>query len=716
MTWPDYVGRSIGAGKVIIESPVSDGTFADEIMNLSLTDKGFLESGLRLMPLIPDEWKAGKGSGAGQPEALEAGVLAMKYSEVQDGVPELLIITKSGVFRFDPSLRADGTSNPGLDQQFSWSGDNTKTSVVPAGFVRYPPQMESVGNRVYFTFCDGASAWVWDGSRIRPFGFSQRPAPPDVEGPARSGSRPNGAGFSVHGRIGTLESGFADDEAVMVGGVDSGRYRYKVAFEGPDGAISASSYVGGEANIRLATGSSDDATKYETLSRRFLVKNLAIGPAGTVARYVLRTRNLFRLPPGDFGDFFISYRIPNNRAIEWIDDTPDGELVEPWEERRTVDPFYFLKFFSGSLFRMRSDANPSRIWWSEQTGMFGPIPESSMRSHWRDVYPDTGAITGGIVAPYSSANVGSMLLIFKENATHYVSGDYPSWSFGTLHASVGCAGPNLVQSVPDGSIIWYGSGSFWRCTSDGKVEDIGGTIRKKLRKVNRPLARMGSSWVDRTYGEVIYSLPVEDEELPGMQFVYDYRLGGWRRKKSLSVRCAEIAGASGMVLVGGKRGDQESIWVLNRGYDGYSVTQPMAEYTTGWCSYSEIGPKMHGTTRTADIVLTMEERGSGSATVKTYTEWNADTSTTSESVLCSHPEDTEIAYYGTISGSSAEYNTSLYRERRPFSQRLATDIVSSSVFKVHLESDKAMAIANIDVYGANLSGPASRSPGSDVEG
>lgn len=745
------IDRSVGVGKIITEAPVSDGTYADEIMNFSRTDRGFLESGVKLMPLIPSEWSSGSLSSAissgTQPAALLSGVLAMKYMEMDGVSPELLFLTNDGVFRFNPGLRGDGTSNPGLEEQYHYPDTEAigivTDSVKPGGYVRFPPQMEAIGNRIYFTFSDGGSAWVWDGSRVRPFGFSRRPGPIDIEGPARGGgddnNAPNGAGFSVHGRIGTMVSTLADEAGTVVGGVDDGRWRYKVVFENPDGAFSSSSYVGGEASIRLTLGTpldEENPTVPEQLQRRFLLRNIGTGSTEVVARHILRTRNLQRLPVGDFGDFFIIHRIPNNSATEWIDDTPDGELTERWEERRSVELFYFMKFFSGSLFRMRSDGNPSRVWWSEQTGMFGPIPESSMENHWQDVYPNTGPITGGIIAPYTSANVGSVLLIFKENATHYVSGDYPSWAFGTLHASAGCAGPNLSQAVPDGSAIWYGSGTFWRYTPDGKIVDIGGPIRKKLRRINRPMARMGSSWVDRTHGEVVFVLPVEDDALPKMQFVFDYQVGGWRRKNFISVRCAEVLGVSGMVAVGGGQDNaSDSVYVLDRGYKGYSASQPRAEYSTGWCFYDDFGPNMHSVTRTADLVLTMEERnqagvleGTG-GTVTTYTEWDGDNPITSETIGSSHPEDSSTPYYDsvstlsasivstseTLSDIAANYGANDYRDRRTFSQRIATDIPSSSVFKVSVITYDSLALANIDAYGSRLADAPTRTPTTDVE-
>ena len=184
----------------------------------------------------------------------------------------------------------------------------------------------------------------------------------------------------------------------------------------------------------------------------------------------------------------------------------------------------------------------------------------------------------------------------------------------------------------------------------------------------------------------------------------------------MSIRCAETLGSSGLTLLGGVFDGQESIFVLDRSYTGYTVSQPLAEYFTGWCSYDEFGPKMHSTTRTADLILTMEERGlrESEPLVITYAEWNGDDAVTSEIIETSHPEDSSIAYYGTGS-TSAQYGIGVYRERRPFSQRVATDVPSSSVFKVHIKTYDELAIVNIDAYGSRLAEAGARTPTRDVE-
>jgi hypothetical protein len=59
MAWEEYLGKTIGFAKVMGDMPFSDGSLATEIMNYSLNPQGFLESKLRLMPLIPHAWSEG---------------------------------------------------------------------------------------------------------------------------------------------------------------------------------------------------------------------------------------------------------------------------------------------------------------------------------------------------------------------------------------------------------------------------------------------------------------------------------------------------------------------------------------------------------------------------------------------------------------------------------------------------------------------------------
>lgn len=710
----NYRGRTVGAAKTIAETPVSDGSTALEIENWKLDELGVLDSTFRLMPFIPNQWR-----NAGPPQPFQEGVLGMAFLRRFGEVPELLFLAPpftanqssyGSVWRYSPWMRDVASPHTGLTEQFDYiAPDNTVRSVPMQSKLRYPPQAETVGNRAYFTFCDGGGAWVWDGERCRSFGFLMTPSAPDVEGPyLLSAEQPNNGGFSVRGRIGTTDHTFTDVNGISVGGIDEGSWRYAVVWENADGAYSATSPMSGIVSIRIQM--SDPATvsgRLENLRRRFRIRTLPRGPSGTVARVILRTRNLLRLPVNDQGDARFLFRIPNNISNEWIDDIPDGELGPLFEPRAATPPsFYFLKFFSGSMFVMRNDGNPSRVWWSEQGNLNGPTPESFIEGHYRDVFPATGPITAAVVTRLSSVQEPPSMLIFKEGAVHFVAGEYPDWTFGTLHERAGCAGPGCVQVAGDGSTIWYGARTFWRMDADGKVADIGGPIRRKLKKVNAARAEYGVSWTDRKAGESVFALPYEDSTGNNYQFVWDWRMNGWRTRRDLTDITSAIAlPGSDYILVAGTYNSVVNVWVYGNGTPNYPVPFPTSLYRTGWASFEKPGPGMHGAFNAHDLILTMVERGSGTATVKTYQDWSLDDIINTETASKVHPENDTIPFYGT-----AVWNSSVYRDQRYFHQRLAVDVPSASVIASEITVTGPMAIISVDMYGPQVAMAGGRTP------
>jgi len=766
VSWPDYEGKTVGFAKIMGELPLSDGSLAYEIINFNLTEEGFLESRFRIMPLIPDEWD--KRSGGEQPSEFRSGVLAMKHFKYDGESPELLFLTNDGVFRYMPGFRSgqmpygsgypagaagvgygpEAASDPtshGIHEELYTDEDNNSHSVVPQGSLAFPPQMETVGNRVYFTFCDGGQAFVWDGSRIRDFGYSMVPSPPASLGPAPNpstlGGWANGGGFSNGGRIGTLNHTLAavdedNQTAVTTGGIQSGLWYYAVAFENTDGAYSATSDKGGRVQIFhhvVPVGNVGKSQGIDYVLRSFWVNSIPKGPAGTRARVILRTMDLRNLPTGASGVLRFLHRIPNNVSTEYIDSIPDGELGLEWEDRRSVPVgFYFMKFFSGSMFIMRTEQAPARVWWSEQGNQNGATPESFISSHWRDVFPETGPITGSMPAYIGDKNI---MLIFKENATHYVTGDYPEWGFGTVSRYAGCAGPNLAQVSPDGSIVWYGNGTFWKMSNDGSAVDIGAPVRRRLRKVNDEKAKFGVSWVDRRTKEMTFVLPSGVNTKPNLQFVWDYQNNGWRLRNEMKMDCVELV--DDLVLVGGSwrgRGPTgvinaatedpiTTVWVYGRGYPGYDPSGTLdATYTTGWMGFSAFGPEFHDTHRAAEAIFTMEERSGRIGTVKTYIDWSRDDTVSDDlEVALVHPENNSVPVFLVPGGVSqettntvtAQYGIDKYRTRRPYTHRLPIDIPSCTVFSLSLTAsaiDSPMALMSIDAYGPTTSLPGSRSP------
>lgn len=742
--YPDYKGKAL-TSKTMSELPRSDGSAAYSILNFDVDESGYLTSKFSMMPLIPDEWN----------DAVPApfdDVRGMAYAYFDGGVrPEILFFSADGVFRYAPWLRRSGsTTKKGLEEQVGYRYDNSTYSIKPVGRQRYPVQSAVMGDRIYFSFCDGGGLWVWDGIKVRSFGYSMIPGVPNAFGPVRfgnvdgSGSQPNGGGFTHQGRVGTIHGDInasdaaGADHGITVGGIRDGEWSYAVVYENEDGAYSPMSPLGGTCTIRMKAAtdpSVDNATFPEQLRRQFWVYNIPTGPEGTVARIVLRTPDLLNVTTGlDHRARFLT-RIPNNVATEFVDNIPDGELGSIWEDREaTATGVYFIKSHAGSLFQLRTDGQPYRVWWSERTHFSGATPESVLRGHWIDMFPSTGAITGSAsVHMITSAGATPMLMVFKEQATHYISGKYPDFASGTLHKSAGLAGPSLVQVDSSNSVVWYGNNTFWHLdTNKGKIIDVGVNIRESLGRVNQALANMGTSWVRPDTKELVFCLPSDDSTRPDLCFIWDHRFSGWRLRDNIIATSALTIPKMGITLLSGsvnvEKGYLDNIWVENRGYPNYSVVQPVALYKSGWTSMTSVdmdvtsdplsvltaqmrgadrvSSSVHAFSNVNDLVVVMKETSTGSATVSSYIDWDDDTYVEQSTLHLSHPEQQpSIPLY-----DSSPYDDSIYRNARVYTDRIALGISSASVFQVQLAVQSSVKLLTLDVYGPAVSLPGGRSP------
>ena len=719
MGWKKKVALPVGYGRVMAEMPQSDGTVAYEIVNFSVDDRGLLDSSFRIMPLHPKEWGVFSTSesfaGAAYPTELFR-VLAIGFFDFgMSGRPEIVFVTTDGIRRFAPWQRS--TSNTALEPIYYYDFDNNAVDVSPTGKREFPVQIEKVGKYVYFSFCDGGVSWVWDGEKLRKFGYTAKPPPPILQGPSHTGNLTaadvnallngaNAGGFCFPGRIGSLENDWTDSSGNILGGVDEGLWNYYVVWENEAGAYSAMSDISCPVRMNREAATSASVNLYR-LTRSFWVGNIGTGPEGTVARIILRTPNLRRLGAGDPGSPRFLKRIPNNLSTEFIDDIPDGELGPIWDDRAVLPrDFYFMKNFSGSMFIMRTDDSSSRVWWSEQTNVFGATPESFMKSHWMDVFPETGAITGTASVRLGAGDNASTLLVFKENAVHAIGGQYPAFQSATIRVGPGLAGPSLVQTVPDGSVVFYGSNTFWRLDpASGEVDDIGSTIRKRLSRINPLYARYGVSWIEKKTAEVFFALPLDDSEENNIQFVFDYRYKGWRIREDFNITHAISIPRHDVTLVAGTYDDLTTVWVRNRGYAGFSFTHPTAKYSSGWFSLAEGPVGFASTYHLTDLVVTGEERSKNAGSVYVYKEWDLSTVPAADIVYAAHPEEDSIPYYAT-----AKWNNEAWRSEKFFQQRVGLDSHITGVGRIEIQTSSSFCLYGMDVYGNVVATPYGRVP------
>lgn len=697
------------AAQIISEVPISDGTTAREIHGFRSRDGNLLESRLRLIPLIPDEWR-----GAAPPDALAAMPVALAPMGTA-AAPELLIVSAEGVYLLAAWDRGAGGANPGLEELQLWDGTTATSLTLPEPLLSSPSIVVVSPVRAYISFGERYRPVVvdLDERRLRYFGFEARPAAPLVRGPSRVGSSPNGAGFTVRGRVGTTDGSWTEAGGATVGGIDDGEWRYAVVFENRDGAYSPTSPLSAAATIRRTLADPAGGTEVEDLPRRFALRSIPKGPPETVARILLRTLNLRRIPPGMSGAPQFLTRLSNRQATEWVDDAPDGELGAVWEERAAAPRWSVATFSQGSLWV----AMGSTLYWSEQTSLLGPTPESFLAGAYLPIHPQSGPIVALAEARVGGggASARPALLVLKGAVACYVVGEYPSFQTGVLHPSAGAAGPQVVQGTGDGGVVWFGAGTFWRLSPEGAVEDIGGTIRKLLARVNQGRAGWGRSWVDLEAREVVFCLPVDDDRWPTMQFILDVADGGWRTRQDVEVHAACALTSDRVVVLSGRYRDSDgnnvdNVFVYGRSIPTfYDYEQPKARYVTGWQSPVQ-GVGMHQPHGTRTVFLITEERGYTAAadlTLTAYQDWNLDVGTISpQQVFGANPNaDTEekpISFWGGSGVAPADdqavWGEAWWREARSVDQRVATDTASAAVSAMSLDDATGMlALLLVDV-------------------
>ena len=263
--------------------------------------------------------------------------------------------------------------------------------------------------------------------------------------------------------------------------------------------------------------------------------------------------------------------------------------------------------------------------------------------------------------------------------------------------------------MPNGAVLMYGASTFWLLDEKGVVHDVGGPIRKLLRRVNPMAANMGTSFVDEVKGQAHFVLPVDDSQRPNHTFIWDYNNNGWRRRNDQIVDAALAINGGQFVLIAGTHNAIRTVYVLGRRYSAWTYPAVTATYRTGWCTLdqSDLPPHLGSTWRITDLLVVGEERSSGTAAVKVYEEWALSQAVTDDLIPAAHPEHAGIPYYGTATYGVAGTN---YRTHRYYHQRAPADEHTTGVFQVEVEATAAFALLGIDAYGAAVSGPTNRAP------
>jgi hypothetical protein len=232
------------------------------------------------------------------------------------------------------------------------------------------------------------------------------------------------------------------------------------------------------------TGSESPLSGAETLtwtSRELLYAptvELPLGPEGTVARRIYRTKNI-----PDFGEiFYFEKQIQENTSRWYVSYIPDTFLQTPAPSQldsiTIATDYQFGDVWDGRLWLAKDNI----VIYSKQ-GLF----EQFGAADYFDVSNLTGGSITGIKSYYNN------LIIFRETAVNVISGTGNGYQISTINSSIGTTATNTITLVPKLGIVFMNQSGVWRLSgglnggSSINIEKLSHKIDQTLQDINRSM-------------------------------------------------------------------------------------------------------------------------------------------------------------------------------------------------------------------------------------
>jgi hypothetical protein len=424
-----------------------------------------------------------------------------------------------------------------------------------------------------------------ENNQVHTLGWETIPAPPtpwgvDKNDTTGSGSRQN---FIIQAEVGAKQAvpvgfsqiiglGYTEDNA-------KNAYRWRVSWvseSGSESPVSAESET-----MTWDTETSGATTEYDNKRQAVYLDDLPIGPAGTVARRIYRTKNLGSGGSSDAGAlYYLVAEIKNNTDKSYVDYTPDQFLLNlaPSAADSVIFPCPGARFaasFKNCLFLDGGQADPTRVYFSNPLN-----PDSFSALNYFDVGVRDGGDITGLFAYYNN------LILFRESSIELVRGD-PVNGFNVVPfiQGIGCRAINSVTAVPGVGVMFLGNDGVYRIHGglDGgsqvKVEKMTPGLVKTEKRFNSALLARASATYSPKWREWHCYMPVDGEEKPSFGLVYHVDKNAWSTRANFPVGCI-ASDQNGELIFGhntGKPSGTPATWetglfvVSRKRIDGYSV-------------------------------------------------------------------------------------------------------------------------------------------------
>ena len=512
------------------------------------------------------------------------------------------------------------------------------------------------------------------------------------------------------GALGNVQNGglpFGFDETYGLGSLTAdaqNNYRWKVSFVSETGSESPLSPSSENASWVTPSG----ASNFQKRQGVFL-EGLPIGPAGTVARRLYRTKNL-GTGSGTSTKYYFVAEIKNNVEDTCVDYTPDQFLVTlaPSETESVLFPCPGARFaatFKNCLFLDGGQADPTRIYYSNPLN-----PDSFSASDYFDVGVRDGGDVTGMFAYYNS------LILFRESSIELVRGD-PVNGFNVVPfiQGIGCKAINSVSAVPGVGIMFLGNDGVYRIFGglDGgsqvQIEKMTTNLVKTEKRFNPALLARASATYSPKWREWHCYMPVDGEEKPSFGLVYHVDKNAWSTRTSFPVGCI-AADQNGELVFGhntGKPSLGSSVWenglfVISRArQNGYTVTggdtatpraAPISTYKSNWMDMGKAAQKKF----VKYLYLHVMTKGDNAIPITYYKDFDY-SGTTSSGEKMQRPDHTDQGVFDT-----GVWDTAVWEDPFFTTIRYPIALGAASFFAFEVETNNDMVLVGYSLeFAAN---------------
>ena len=644
--------------------------------------------------------------------------------------------------KFVPSLGAD----TGLNQLCSvWGNPTVETNFREwfTGLIRGGTDQPGVNYVPYGRFLivmNGQNRPIRIDSRTGEglqMGWSDRPSALDPWAVDQDDSKPSSsAGMPIldYGSVQAV-SGFASSGKLEIYGNSYGlgypkndsenSYRWKVSFisdSGSESPMSAASdalswttsasavpptattgwYLSGPPiNPRGAFGNHRQAV---------FLEGLPVGPVGTVARRIYRTRNLGEFETGDaanydagiIGDHEVYYyvgQINNNYETNYVDYTADTALVTnapldsdsiPWP---TPSPRYGASYYS-RLFMDGGPGDQFRIYYSNPNQ-----PESFSALS----YFDYGSREGGAITGLHVYN--SQLLVFRERAIDVIRPSMGEFITVPFVQGIGTQAHDTITTIPNLGVVFLGNDGIYLIagTNEGgsslNIERISDPILGTIERINKSLIGRSCAAYSSTWNEWHCYVPLDGNDKPNLGIVLHTDKIAWSTREGFPVGCL-TTDLDGNLVFGNKDGKPDG-WVVPQHYEaglfviskkrigGYTVAgdppvttekPPLTStYKTAWMDFGYPAQKKY----VKYIYLYVLTEGDNTIPITYFKDYST-TGTTTVGRKLQRPEFPDQVVYDTAVWDTAAWTEGMLTEIR---YPVANEAVSHFAFEISTTED-----------------------------